>query len=63
MVAAAAAFTKTIFETSESAIATHVTNKPIVKIISINNILLPFSEWKVSKADFFLVHLFLNEML
>ena len=61
MVAAAAAFTKSIFETSESAIATHVTNKPIVKIISINNILLPFSEWKVSKADFFL--LFLNKML
>lgn len=63
MVAATAAFTKSIFETSESAIATRATNKPIVKIISINNILLPFSEWKVSKADFFLVHLFLNEML
>ena len=48
MVAAAATFTKSIFETSESAIVTCVTNKPIVKIISINNILLPFSEWKVS---------------
>ena len=50
MAAAAVAFTKSIFETSGAVRAISATNKPQVKIIFINKILLPFSECKVSKG-------------